>query len=58
MVEHVKRHNVDLSKHKPTLGPWLTYDPQAWRFTGENADLGNMLVREAYRRPFVVPEEV
>jgi hypothetical protein len=57
-VEHLKRHKVDLAKTKPTLGPWLTIDPKTDQFTGEHSDMANMLVREAYRRPFVVPEEV
>jgi predicted dehydrogenase len=57
-VEHLKRHKVDLSKTKPTLGPWLTFDPESEQFTGDNSQMANWLVRESYRQPFVVPEEV
>ena len=58
MVAHLKRHKVDLEKTKPLMGPWLTFDSKAEQFTGEHAEMGNWLVREAYRRPFVVPEQV
>jgi len=58
MVEHLKRHEIDLETEKPTLGPWLTFDPEKERFTGDHADIANTLVRDTYRRPFVMPELV
>jgi hypothetical protein len=57
-VAHLERHEVDLAKHKPTLGPWLTFNTKQQRFTGAHAETANMLLRETYRRPFVVPEAV
>jgi len=60
MIVHLKLNGVDLEREKPTLGPWLNYDPSSERFTGDGgtARTANLLVRESYRRPFEVPEEV
>ncbi len=57
-MEHLKSNGVDLDKEKPILGPWLTYDPKAERFTGDHADEANKLVKEDYRAPFVIPDKV
>jgi predicted dehydrogenase len=56
--EHLLVNGVDLQQTPRILGPWLTMDPQAQRFTGEFADEANKLVRGTYRDPFVVPEQV
>jgi hypothetical protein len=57
-VDHLERNGLNLAKERPILGPWLTFDPKRERFTGEAADAANALVKESYREPFVVPEEV
>jgi len=41
-----------------TIGPVLTFDPKAERFTGERSEEANKLLRRDYRAPFVVPETV
>jgi predicted dehydrogenase len=41
-----------------TIGPVLSFDPATERFTGENAEAANKLLRRDYRAPFVVPEAV
>jgi len=56
--EHLKSNGIDLSKERPTLGPWLTFDPTQERFTGEHADAANVLVKERYRKEFSLPEKV
>jgi hypothetical protein len=53
--EHLERNGIDLGKSQPILGPWLTFDPKAERFTGENADAANALVKEEYRAEFGIP---
>jgi len=58
MVKHLGANEIDLAKEKPTLGPWLTYDFKAERFTGEHAAAANKLVKDTYRAPYVVPETV
>jgi hypothetical protein len=55
---HLAIHNVDLKKTPATLGPWLDFDSNTERFTGQFADVANKLVSRKYRRPFIVPENV
>jgi predicted dehydrogenase len=38
-----------------TVGPWLTFDPQTERHTGEFADEANALLKDANRTGFEVP---
>ncbi|HEY3323445.1 MAG TPA: Gfo/Idh/MocA family oxidoreductase [Planctomycetota bacterium] len=40
------------------LGPQLTFDPKAEKFTGANADEANKFVRYEMRKDFAVPEEI
>lgn len=40
------------------LGPMLTMDPAAERFTGEFSESANALLSREYREPFVVPDKV
>ena len=56
LAEHLERNEVDLGKHKLTLGPWLEFDPKAERFTTD--DEANALLTRDYRAPFTVSEEV
>lgn len=55
---HLSANGIDLEKAPAVLGPMLTMDPAAERFTGEFAESANGLVSREYRRPFVVPETV
>ena len=57
-MEHLRSNGVDLKVEKATLGPWLTYDKKTERFTGEHAEEANKLVKESYRDPYVIPENV
>ena len=56
MREHLERNGVDLAKTELSLGPWLTVDPAAERFVDN--DSANALLRDEYRDPYVVPENV
>ncbi len=47
---------VPEDKDHYTVGPWLTFDPKAERFTGEHADEANKLVRDANREGFQIPD--
>src|SRR5215210_953215 len=42
--QHLMANGVDLGATPPTLGPWLTLDPKAERFTGALAEEGNKLI--------------
>ncbi|MCG8508032.1 MAG: Gfo/Idh/MocA family oxidoreductase, partial [Rhodospirillales bacterium] len=57
-IDHLRSNGVDLNTEKPILGPWLTFDAKTERFTGDHAEEANKLVKEDYRKPFVIPEEV
>jgi len=57
-VEHLKANGVDLRKEPLTVGPWLQFDRESERFTGQASDMANMFLSRNYREPFVVPERV
>ncbi len=38
------------------VGPWLTFDPETERFTGEMKDEANALLRDPNRRGFKIPD--
>jgi predicted dehydrogenase len=55
---HLTANGVDLGATPPTLGPWLTLDPKAERFTGALSEEANKLVKRDYRAPYVIPDQV
>ncbi|MEI8041511.1 MAG: hypothetical protein WCL11_08895 [Verrucomicrobiota bacterium] len=59
-TEHLRVHGVDLERTPVTLGPWLSMDSSIERFTGPHADQANadLLMKRAFRKPYVVPEQV
>lgn len=58
MVAHVRDNGVDLERDKPVLGPWLNYDNDSERFTGELAEEANKHLKGYYRYPFILDEKV
>jgi hypothetical protein len=56
MKEHLAKNDVDVGKDKLTLGPVLKMDPKTERFIDHDA--ANGMLKDKYRPPFVVPEEV
>jgi len=58
MLAQLAANEVDLGEDKFVLGPALTYDRKAEKFTGPGADRANKYVTCSYRKPFVVPEKV
>ncbi len=59
---HLVANGVDLNQTKPVLGPVLEVLPDEERFASRSEyDIGawaNRLLRDEYRHPFVVPENV
>ena len=53
---YLRDNDVDLSATPATLGPWLAFDAQRERFTGDFAEKANALARRHYRAPYVMPE--
>jgi predicted dehydrogenase len=47
--EHLLVNNVDVNEYPRQLGPWLTFDPATQKFTGEQADEANALLKKEYR---------
>lgn len=58
LAEHALVHEEDFSKRPMILGPSLAFDPEGERFTGVLAGEANARLKDRYRAPFVVPEEV
>jgi predicted dehydrogenase len=58
MKEHLVSNNVDLKKTPIILGPSLTIDTKAERFTGEFGDAANKYLKREYRTPYEIPEQV
>ena len=56
--EHLEANGVEFTETPAVLGPMLTLNPDAERFTGEFSAEANKLVSRDYRPPFVVPEKV
>ncbi len=56
MAEHLAQNEVDITKDKLTIGPALKFNPETERFT--DSEEANALVKDKYRKPFVVPDEV
>jgi len=56
---HLRGHGVDLGgSEKATLGPWLKFDRNSERFTGDHAEQANAHLREDYRGPFTIADRV
>ncbi len=53
---YLRENGVHLTATPATLGPWLTFDGQQERFTGDFAEKANALARRHYRAPYVMPE--
>ena len=57
MLGHLDDLGIASPKSKLTVGPTLTFDVDAERFTGPQAEAANQFLRRAeYRKPFIVPE--
>jgi len=56
--EHLLVNHVDVQAVPRLLGPWLSFDPAAQKFTGERADEANKHLTTTYREGFVLPEQV
>ena len=58
MKAHLAVNEIELTENLAVLGPLLTMDPAAERFTGPMADKANELLTRPYREPFVLPEKI
>lgn len=54
---NLEANQVDLNVHKPSLGPWVSINPETLKFEGEFADEANKLAAsDAYRAEFQLPK--
>ncbi len=56
MQEHLGKNEVDITKDLLTLGPVLKMDGKTERFIDQDA--ANAMLKDKYRAPFVVPDEI
>ena len=54
MREHLAANGINLDASKAALGPLLTFDPKAEKFTGDHADKANALATDFYRPEFSI----
>jgi predicted dehydrogenase len=54
--EYLRDNGIDLSKSPAVLGPWVTWDNEQQKCTGEFAEAANQLLHPAQRKPFEVPQ--
>ncbi|MHC5157167.1 MAG: Gfo/Idh/MocA family protein [Planctomycetota bacterium] len=58
VITQLNGNGVDL-KNKPfVMGPKLTYDTVAEKFTGTDAAKANQYLRREYRRPFIITDDL
>lgn len=54
-VAHLKANQLDIDTEKAIVGPWLTFDPDSEKFTGEFAAEANKLMEGEYAPGFELP---
>jgi RNase H-fold protein (predicted Holliday junction resolvase) len=58
MEEHLRKHGVDLAKEQIIIGKPLTMDSRTERFTGEHSAMANLFIKDTYREPFIIPNQI
>jgi len=54
-VANLTANQVDINAQQPSLGPWLSFNPESLKFEGEFAAEANALDQEHYREEFKLP---
>ncbi len=58
MQSHLSKHGVDLEKEQIIIGRELTMDSKSEQFTGANSEVANLFLKDSYREPFVIPQNI
>jgi len=60
MVAHLRANGIDTAAAgaRMTMGARLTMDSSSERFVGDGSERANWFIKDSYRAPFVVPEQV
>ena len=56
--EHLRLNGLDSEKEEMYMGHVLNFDSQMEKFTGENSEIANLFLKDNYREPFVIPDNV
>ena len=55
---HLSKHGVDITKHLTVMSPQLFYNSEKEKFFGQNSEKANLFLKDTYREPFVIHEQV
>ena len=58
IIKQLDGNKVDLKTKPFVMGPKLTYDPKAEKFTGSGASQANKYISRESRKPFVIAENI
>jgi hypothetical protein len=55
---HLSKHGIDITKQLPVMGPQLSYHSEQEKFQGQNSEMANLFLKDTYRAPFIINEQV
>ena len=58
MTSHLRDNGIDIDRQPVVVGPQLTFDADRERFTGQHSQRANLFLKDTYREPFVIGDEV
>jgi hypothetical protein len=58
MTSHLRSNGVEIGRQPVVVGPQLTFNADRERFTGQHSARANLFLKDTYREPFVVRDEV
>lgn len=56
--KHLSNNGIDVSKQLPVLGPQLFFDSRKEVFFDSNSIMANLFLKDTYREPFVIHENI
>ena len=56
--EHLRLNGLDTGKEEMYMGLALNFDSQTEKFIGEHSEIANLFLKDNYREPFVILENV
>jgi hypothetical protein len=56
--KHLSNNGIDITKQLPVLGPQLFFDSKKEQFYDANSEMANLYLKDTYREPFIIPDNV
>ena len=56
--KHLSTHGIDIATQLPVLGPQLFYHSEQEKFHGQHSEMANLFLKDTYRAPFVIHDQV